>query len=272
MMKRGTTRAISLMYHDVVAEAAESGFPGAAAARYKLAPAQFQRHLAAIRQAVATPPCLVTELLAASTVPAHGWMLTFDDGGVSAYTEIADALEAVGWRGHFFITTDFLGHRAFLTPAQIRELHERGHVIGSHSCSHPLRFAACSWHEMKREWSESVAALSDLLGERVRVASLPGGQYSAAVAETAAAAGIQALFTSEPTSRCTRSNGCLILGRYAMQRWTTPQVAAALASRQGLSRHQQWLWWEAKKLAKRLSGTHYVRWREAWSEERHQTR
>ena len=41
---------------------------------------------------------------------------------------VADELEQMGWRGHFFITSDWIGRRGFLTAGQIRELRRRGHV------------------------------------------------------------------------------------------------------------------------------------------------
>ncbi len=270
MMKTGTEkrRAISLMYHDVVEQAAHqtSGFGSADAALYKLEPEDFARHLAAIKAVVAGRPQLVTELLAGTVAPSNPWMLTFDDGGASFYPFIADRLEALGWRAHFFITTDYIGTPAFLTRAQIRALHQRGHIIGSHSCSHPLRFAARPWHELKHEWSESVKVLADLLGEPVQTASIPGGQYSRAVADAAAATGLKALFTSEPTSGCAEVNGCLVLGRYAIQRWTSPAVAAAMASGHFAPRFKQWLWWETKKSFKALGGDYYLKLRASWTD------
>ena len=262
-------QAISLMYHDVVERAAHqgSGFGSADAALYKLEPEEFERHLAAISKVVPESPILVTELIAGKAAPAKPWMMTFDDGGVSSYTAIADRLEELGWRGHFFITTDFIGAPAFMNREQILDLHHRGHIIGSHSCSHPLRFAAQPHDELKREWDESVSVLSDLLGAQVRVASIPGGQYSRHVAEVAAAVGIEALFTSEPTTRCVQVENCLVIGRYAIQLWTPPAIAAGMASGQFKPRFKQWLWWKIKKLTKTLGGDYYLRLRESWSEE-----
>src|SRR6185503_7420328 len=125
--------------------------------------------------------------------------ITFDDGGISAFTTIAPMLEDAGWRGPFFVTAGCVAQRSFMTPDQIRELHNRGHIIGSHSLSHPLRMSSCSWDKMIEEWSVSVKILSQIVGERVAVASVPGGQYSRQVAQTAARSGITTLFTSEPT-------------------------------------------------------------------------
>jgi hypothetical protein len=38
-------------------------------------------------------------------------------------------------------------------------------VVGSHSCSHPLRIFRCPQSQLEREWTQSARILSDLLGE-----------------------------------------------------------------------------------------------------------
>ena len=257
--------AITLMYHDVVDRETHqaSGFPSADAALYKLDPEQFDRHLAAIREAVGGRPIRATELGTRPNSAARPWMLTFDDGGRSFHTRIVDRIEALGWPAHFFITTDYIGDPAFMTPEEIRDLHRRGHVIGSHSCSHPLRFAARPFEELRREWRESLRVLAELLGEPVRTASIPGGQYSRRVAEAAAAEGIEVLFTSEPTTRFADVDGCLVIGRYAIQRWMGPEVAAGMAAGRFSPRFRQWFWWETKKIVKTLGGNVYLKLRES---------
>ncbi|HXG66243.1 MAG TPA: polysaccharide deacetylase family protein [Blastocatellia bacterium] len=246
------------MYHDVVAagDYDASGFPGADAALYKLELDKFRQHLSAMK-AVGSKPVTVFDLTseAARRLPL---LITVDDGGVSAYTHMADMLEEAGWRGHFFITTGYIGSRTFLNSAQIRELRDRGHVIGSHSRSHPTRMSHCSWDEMVEEWGASVQTLSDILSERVTVASVPGGYYSKKVAAAAASQGIEALFTSEPTVRCHRVNGCLVLGRYTVQRRTSAAAVAAIAAGKIAPRLKQMLFWNLKKTVKRAGGKHYV--------------
>src|SRR5437870_13633189 len=105
---------IALLYHDVVStnEFDSSGFAGADAAIYKLARETFQNHLNAI--AKANP----------------GALLTFDDGGVSAYSHIADEREQRGWRGYLFIATNWIGKRGILTSCQIRGIRARGPILG----------------------------------------------------------------------------------------------------------------------------------------------
>ncbi len=242
---------LALLYHDVVPAGQDdvSGFPGAGAARYKLAPAELAAHLDAIRAAVAPAP---------GKVPL---LLTFDDGGASAYDPIAGLLEARGWRGHFFITTDCVGRPGFVTPAQLRELRDRGHVLGSHSCSHPERFSSCSREQLVDEWRRSRAVLADVLGEAVTSGSVPGGFYSRAVAEAASEAGLTLLFTSEPTTRRRTVAGCEIAGRYTVYRGMSARAAAALASGRVLPRLRQAVLWNAKKVAKAVGGRAYLRLR-----------
>jgi peptidoglycan/xylan/chitin deacetylase (PgdA/CDA1 family) len=186
-------------------------------------------------------------------------LLTFDDGGESASTLIAGALERHGWRGHFFVTTDYIGKPGFLSEEQIKDLHARGHVIGSHSCSHPPRMSHCGWDRLMREWSESVWVLSEILEGPVKTASVPGGYYSREVAEAAGQAGIRFLFTSEPTVRPHRVGECLVLGRYFVQRGMPPSVAAGFAAARAGVRWKQALLWNVKKAAKAAGGEFYLR-------------
>jgi peptidoglycan/xylan/chitin deacetylase (PgdA/CDA1 family) len=240
----------ALMYHDVVAAGAEdsSGFPGRDAALYKITPKVFASHLDAIARARPAPPAL-------PALPDP--VITFDDGGVSAMAA-ADMLDARGFVGHFFITANYIGTPGFVTDDDLRELARRGHVIGSHSCSHPLRMGHCGWTQLVDEWLRSRTILTDILGKDVRVASVPGGDFTPQVAEAAAEAGITRLFTSEPTIESRHAFGVTLVGRFAIQRWTTAHTAAALAAGDWLPCAQQAVVWNAKKMTKLLGGERYL--------------
>jgi peptidoglycan/xylan/chitin deacetylase (PgdA/CDA1 family) len=251
-------RALSIMYHDVVEDGdfASSGFPGEGAHVYKLRREDFERHLDAIRDTL-RPVGKITEIGSTSSV-----LLTFDDGGASFHHPIADLLEARGWRGHFFITTGRIGTPGFLTETELLDLRRRGHVIGSHSVSHPTRMSALSRAELDREWSMSIARLSELLGERVTVASVPGGYYSREVGRSAAAAGITRLFTSEPTAATSVLDGCVVLGRYVVQRDMPPAWSAGFAAGSPAYCWRQAALWKAKRVAKALGGNAYLKARQ----------
>ena len=188
-------------------------------------------------------------------------LLTFDDGGVSAYSHTADELEERGWRGHFFIVTNWIGKPGFLTAEQIRELRQRGHVIGTHSCSHPSRMSRHTLGDIIHEWSRSASVLADHLGEPVSTASVPGGYYSEKVGRGAAIAGIETLFTSEPTTHADMVEGCAIKGRFMIQRNTSARIAAALARGAALPQFQQLIWWNSKKVLKAVGGQAWLNFR-----------
>jgi peptidoglycan/xylan/chitin deacetylase (PgdA/CDA1 family) len=254
-------RAIAIMYHDVVTsnDPTSSGFSGEGADIYKLDREEFAGHLAGMP----FPPSLVDDAGALSK-PAGSRdpvFLTFDDGGVSAYTEIAPILESRGWRGLFFVTTDRVGSAGFLSAEQIRGLASRGHVVGSHSCSHPRRISSCDPTELRHEWGDSVDMLEQLLGARVTTASVPGGFYSHAVGRSAAEAGIRTLFTSEPTTRIGQIDACLLIGRYGVWRGMPPSITGRIAAGELLPRWRQSAWWSLKKAAKALPGDPYAKLR-----------
>ena len=250
-------RVLSLLFHDVyAADPAESGFEGEAAARYKLPLTEFNEQIMRLAGVLETAPVLAGQDQTDFDVPVA---ITVDDGGLSYHSQVADLLEEQGWRGHCFMTTGWIGRPGFLDREHLRDLHQRGHVIGSHSVTHPTRFAACSYPEMIREWRDSRAALEDILGAEVRTASIPGGYYSKRVAESAADAGITTLFTSEPETKVSRVQGCTVLGRYTIRRGDGPVYPAQLVSRMPVARQAAWCKWNAKKVLKTVLGTGYPR-------------
>lgn len=246
-------KAISLLYHDVVnkGEFDSSGFPGKYAASYKLERDDFEGHLKAIAKAIKSKPINALDLLEGTKID-YPLLLTFDDGGSSAYTYTAEILESFGWYGHFLIPVNYIGTSSFVNKDQILALRQREHLIGTHSYSHPENISCFNRSELLEEWGNSVEILSDILGEQVSIASVPRGYYSKKVAEAASFVGIKVLFTSEPITRCNYVENCLVLGRYAMRTWTSPEIAARLSTNQINPRLKQFIFWNFKKIAKSL--------------------
>ena len=257
--------AIALLYHDVVGDQesmAASGFCGPGTARYKLRESQFSAHLEALK-AANQAPIAAMQLRQMKNSPGRQLLLTFDDGGSSAYHRIAPALAKLGWKAHFFVTVGHIERAAFLTREQIRSLRELGHTIGSHSYSHPARMSAGSEQHILQEWQRSIGMLSEILGEPVTTASVPGGHYSIKVARAAALAGVHVLFTSEPVISVTEVEGCAIVGRFSIVRSTPPATVAALASGKKMPRLTQAIFWNTRKLAKKIGGELYLNARNA---------
>jgi peptidoglycan/xylan/chitin deacetylase (PgdA/CDA1 family) len=156
------------------------------------------------------------------------------------------------------VTVNYIGTSGFLTQSGIRELRRRGHEIGSHSCSHPLRMGHLSPARLREEWTVSRATLCDILGEDIRSASLPGGDFAPPVAIAAADAGFTRLFTSEPIRRLAHVGSMTIAGRFTIQRRTSAATAAALAAGQWLPCTQQIAFWNMKKVVKHIGGERYL--------------
>lgn len=254
---------VSLLYHDVLSrDGDDSGFQGASAASYKLSESNFRRHLDAIRGVDGSSPVVLRSRADAAVVQS-GWAITFDDAGSSALRPTADLLEERQWFGHFFAATDYIGREGFLTPGQLRELADRGHVVGSHSVSHPLRMAALSPAKLLEEWAVSRDRLSQWLGSDVRVGSIPGGLYSTAVAEAASEAGIELLFTSEPRTDSWRVRSTHLLGRMSVKRETPSDEVARLVSQAPILLARRRVSWGLRRIARTVGGDLYLSAREA---------
>jgi hypothetical protein len=228
-------------FHEVTDHPRSTGFQRRGAVPFRLTRRQFAAHLDAIARSPWLPR-RVTDLEAAGD--ARSLLLTFDDGGRSAL-DAADELGRRGWRGHFFVITGRVGTATFLGVEDIRYLHRCGHVIGSHSHTHPDIFRELSPAAMLEEWRTSAAFLSDLLGVPCEAASVPGGEISPAALESGAGAGFRYLFTVEPVVRPGRVRECRIFGRYLVKAATTPARVGQLAQFRG---------WTAALALRRLKG------------------
>ena len=246
----------SFAYHEVTDDATASGFQRPGALPYKLGCGAFREHL----DRFAAAPCAPT--LARDiewSRPGRHLLLTFDDGGKSAL-HAGDELCRRGWRGHFFIVTSRIGDRTFLDASEIRYLKSCGHVIGSHSHTHPDIFREESVAKMAEEWLVSCDTLAALLGSPCDIASVPGGDISPAVLQSAPVAGLRYLFTSEPWLRPRMVDACRVLGRFAPKTSTTPGRVQELAQFRGWGRARAVR--ELKVLARRALAPVY-RWQVA---------
>jgi peptidoglycan/xylan/chitin deacetylase (PgdA/CDA1 family) len=232
--------ATVVMLHDVLPDGrplAESGFTGPGPDRYKIRRPLFE---AMAREAARS-----------------GTVLTFDDGGRSALDVVAPVLAEHGLCGEFFIATARLGTPGFLDRAGVAELAAAGHVIGSHSHTHPEVMPTLSDEQIRDEWRTSIAILQDIIGGPVVRASVPNGFTDRSVEAAAREAGIDTLYISTPTRRRRDHEGMAVVGRFAVLAVDSPRSAVALASGAFLPRLQQQARWKALALPKQLLGDRY---------------
>jgi len=114
----------------------------------------------------------------------HGYRLlaslTFDDGYLSHYN-IAKLLYKEGVRATFFVIThlrSFEGKPLLtIAPELIQEMHEMGHEIGSHGCTHRI-LTSLSEFELEQELLQSKQYLGRLIGSDIRGFAYPGGFWN----------------------------------------------------------------------------------------------
>ena len=167
---------------------------------------------------------------------------------------MADRLEARGWRGHCFVSTDAIGTRGFLTAAQIRELDARGHIIGT-----PLRLASGAVQrlrvgQMRDEWSRSRHAARGPPRSRGRVGIGSGRLLLAARRSDGARRGTAgALHLGADDDRARRRRLLRRRPLHAPARHA-PDAAAGSLQPAPWTRYREWASWNAKGLVKPLLG------------------
>ena len=240
-------KQIVLMYHDVYRDSpSESGFQNATAIKYKVNAKLFEEHVAAI-----------DSYLQQHKLPTDTVDFTFDDGGSSFLTVVAPVLEKYGFRGKFYISTGYIGSEGFLDAAQIKELSNRGHIIGSHSHSHPERMISMSIDDINDEWRISQKILTEILYKTPSYASIPNGYQSKEVLQAMNSSGISTIDTSATTTRLSHFNNSIVRGRYAITDGTkVDEVLRLLTS--PICRLHKSLRWHILSIAKKILGNTYL--------------
>jgi len=255
----------SLAYHDVISKDKhnDSGFKNSSAKSYKIDHDAFKFQINNINEAKKYIPVTINNLVEKNL--RGRFMLTFDDGGVSAFTSVKDILDKYKWKGHFFITAKFINEKGFLSKEQIIQLKNDGHVIGSHSWSHPLVISSLNDKELNYEWEKSIDTLENIINEPIITASIPGGFFSNRVAKSVIKNGVKFLFTSEPVRRSYFIHECQIFGRFVVQRNFPNSRLISLIKSSSFEQYKQYIFWHYKKLGKRLLGEKYIIFRRLYS-------
>ena len=185
-------------------------------------------------------------------------VFTFDDGGISFYKVIAPIIEKYGIRGIFFISTGYIGTEGFLSAEQIADLHERGHIIGSHSHSHPENMAKLSAREIAREWALSDEILAKITGGPIVAASIPNGFASKQIYRSMIASGITELYTSDPTTDVKFKGTARIIGRFAVTNDMSAEYVLSMIADKSV-RRKRYLRFKALSLCKAILGDSYLK-------------
>jgi peptidoglycan/xylan/chitin deacetylase (PgdA/CDA1 family) len=230
-------KPVVLMYHDIVTvDDKSSGFQNESAFQYKVEETAFEEQIKALQ--------------------GKDVVFTFDDGGVSFLTKAAPILEKYGFKGVFFISTKYIGTPGFLTAEQVKALEERGHVVGSHSHTHPEIFTKLSKEEIHEEWLKSFETLQSILGTKDLPMSIPNGYASKTIMQEAINCGYSDIYTSQPTTKVKTFQKHNVIGRYVVHENMSTQDVLRIVTSKG-TKMKMAMKWHVLNIVKGLLGSSY---------------
>lgn len=242
-------KTIALMYHDVYQETPlESGLQNAGSQKYKIRLCDFEKQVKAV-----VDHCRTKE------IPLSRVLFTFDDGGSSFSKFIAPILDANGLKGYFFVSTHYLDTDGFMTRDEVAALHHKGHVIGTHSHTHPANLSKCNEKTIEQEWEKSVTCLQEIIQDPVVYASLPGGYISEPIIKQLSSCGIHKVFTSIPTTRQEAIAGMTFIGRYPVTCSMNERHVINIFLKHSYVRYLKSIKWYILTVVKSLLGDSYLR-------------
>lgn len=219
-------RTLALLYHEVIDPYDESGFQNKDNLAYMHKTEDFRRNLT-----IFLAPEYRNTLI-------DQYLLTFDDGGISNLKS-ARILEENNVNGLFFITTKRLNSKGFLSSRDVLALYQAGHVIGSHSHTHPMIFRTLTYKKMLDEWKTSKSILEEILSSEVNYCSIPGGDADLKTYESAVEAGFRFIMDSEPIIEPRTVATAEIIGRFSVKARTTDEQLKAILTLSGLKSLQR---------------------------------
>ncbi len=97
----------------------------------------------------------------------HEVVITFDDGPLPPYTDrVLETLASECVKVTYFL----VGQMAIAYPETVRSIYNSGHVIGTHSQNHPLRFDQMGLPRIEREVDHGIASVRAAVGDPRAVA------------------------------------------------------------------------------------------------------
>lgn len=120
-------------------------------------------------------------------------MLTFDDGTLSQYINALPLLDKYGYKAVFFIMTVSIDRPNYMTARQIKELSDKGHVIGCHTWDHHkvTEYNETDW---KVQLEKPTNKLKEITGKSVKHFAYPFGLWNRAAVRKLAANGYATAF------------------------------------------------------------------------------
>lgn len=197
--------------------------------RIAVTPETFEAELAYLRDAGYHPTtfhALETYLASSTPLPSKPIIICFDDGWQDQYVYAFPILEKYHDTATFFVYTNGIGKKSFLSWSQLSTLVQAGMTIGDHSKSHPYLTKIASHAQLVQEIVDSKYELEDRLGISVDEFAYPFGQYNPAIIALIKKAGFKSA-RGDYSTTTTQSLG----NEYTLGAINAPTTLAAFKSR-----------------------------------------
>ena len=148
---------------------------------YIVGPDSFENQLNYLKEndyTVISMDRLASSLYAGEQLPPKAVVLTFDDGWENQYRYAFPLLQKYDFTGTFYIFTNAIGHKNFLTWEQVIAMDQAGMDIGGHTRSHPFLTKIISLDGLRAEIVNGKEDIERHLHKIVRNFAYPFGQYN----------------------------------------------------------------------------------------------
>lgn len=169
--------------------------------RYVVDPASFEKQLTYLKEngyTVISLNYLSDALAKKVTLPPKSAIITFDDGWENQYRYAFPLLEKYGFTATFFVFTNAIGHRYFMTWDELRFMDKYRMDIGGHTKSHLYLWQITDQNTLNDEIISSKKIIEEYLGRVIDTFAYPFGHYSDQVIETVKAAGYKIARSTYP--------------------------------------------------------------------------
>lgn len=168
------------------------------------------------------PYQLLAYVNGSAALPSRPVLITFDDGTESQYSNAQPELNKYGFKAVFFIMTVTIGKKDYLSRAQIKELADKGHVIGNHTWDHKMvtKYTGTDW---LTEVTQPNETLQGIIHEQVKFFAYPNGAWNDDAVEKLSANGFAAAF--QLSGKCYNSTPAFTIKRILVDgHWTPSQL------------------------------------------------
>ncbi len=237
-------KVLILNYHDICDEDREDNL-------YTINTKSFKEQLHFVKRSGISVIGL-NDLLNGSVQADLSLIFTFDDGNISHYTKVIPILEELNFSACFFPIVNMIGMPERLSWENLKEMCEKGFLIGSHGLSHTL-LTKQDAKTIEEELQLSKMKIENKIKREIKFFAAPYGWYNNKIIKCSKMAGYELLFATGLEINTIDTN------KFVYYRWnitskTTSDVFKNILTSKGKLSLKSKLSFRVKKYAKKILG------------------